>query len=135
MLFLTFLVLLYVFYVSFQQKIKTPKNLWAMQYQSGERKSAFSIRLFLKEFCVEFMNGAYNPMMRRVKVNESITATNWFKINNTSNCLKLLFSIVFIIRLYLGIFEYQIWICHWLIWISFGKKKGKNKKKPGFDSL
>ncbi|KAK9879047.1 hypothetical protein WA026_003863 [Henosepilachna vigintioctopunctata] len=32
-----------------------------------ERRSAFTIRLFLKEFCVEFLNGAYNTLMYNVK--------------------------------------------------------------------
>lgn len=33
-----------------------------------ERKSAFSVRLFLKEFCVEFLLGSYNTFMRHVRV-------------------------------------------------------------------
>lgn len=33
-----------------------------------ERKSAFSVRLFLKEFCVEFLQGAYNTLMKHVRV-------------------------------------------------------------------
>lgn len=33
-----------------------------------ERKSAFSVRLFLKEFCVEFLHGAYNTLMKHVRV-------------------------------------------------------------------
>lgn len=33
-----------------------------------ERKSAFSVRLFLKEFCVEFLHGAYNTLMKQIRV-------------------------------------------------------------------
>jgi timeless len=33
-----------------------------------ERKSAFSVRLFLKEFCVEFLQGAYNTLMKHIRV-------------------------------------------------------------------
>ena len=33
-----------------------------------KRRSTLSIRLFLKEFCVEFLHGAYNNLMFVVKV-------------------------------------------------------------------
>ncbi|XP_017771147.1 PREDICTED: protein timeless homolog [Nicrophorus vespilloides] len=46
---------------------KIPKNRLPVQEQNAERRSAFSIRLFLKEFCVEFLKGAYNTMMYHVK--------------------------------------------------------------------
>lgn len=52
-----------------KKKPKTPKNKLPMQAASIERRSAFSIRLFLKEFCVEFLNGAYNTLMYHVKDN------------------------------------------------------------------
>lgn len=49
---------------------KTPKNRAAMKETNPvERRSAFSIRLFLKEFCIEFLNGSYNTMMYHVKGN------------------------------------------------------------------
>ncbi|KAK2582183.1 hypothetical protein KPH14_004539 [Odynerus spinipes] len=48
-------------------KSKKPKNKQAMPDTSEERTSALSVRLFLKEFCVEFLNGAYNPVMRYAK--------------------------------------------------------------------
>ncbi|PSN55766.1 Protein timeless [Blattella germanica] len=38
-----------------------------MKGGDGERRSDFSVRLFLKEFCVEFLNGAYNTLMYHVK--------------------------------------------------------------------
>lgn len=47
-----------------KMKVKKPKNRRAMADTMVERVSAFSVRLFLKEFCVEFLNGAYNPVMR-----------------------------------------------------------------------
>lgn len=50
-----------------KNKRKVAKNRRPMQYSSAERRSAFSIRLFLKEFCVEFLNGSYNTLMYEVK--------------------------------------------------------------------
>lgn len=50
-------------------KPKTPKNRLPVKATLAERRSAFSIRLFLKEFCVEFLNGAYNTLMYYVKDN------------------------------------------------------------------
>ena len=34
-----------------------------------KRRSTLAIRLFLKEFCIEFLNGAYNQLMYVVKDN------------------------------------------------------------------
>lgn len=48
-------------------KLKTPKNRQPIKDKPIERHSAFSVRLFLKEFCIEFLNGAYNTMMHEVK--------------------------------------------------------------------
>ncbi|XP_031834411.1 circadian regulator timeout [Nomia melanderi] len=42
----------------------TPKNKRPMSDPKGERTSTLSVRLFLKEFCVEFLNAAYNPVMK-----------------------------------------------------------------------
>lgn len=39
---------------------------------STDRKSAFSVRLFLKEFCIEFLQGAYNTLMKYIRVSISI---------------------------------------------------------------
>ncbi|XP_046407332.1 protein timeless homolog [Ischnura elegans] len=50
-----------------KRKLKHPKNRLPLKDDNPERRSAFSIRLFLKEFCVEFLNGAYNNLMYRVK--------------------------------------------------------------------
>ncbi|RZF49039.1 hypothetical protein LSTR_LSTR011401 [Laodelphax striatellus] len=50
-----------------KKKKKWPKNLQPLKQVSEERKSTFGVRLFLKEFCVDLLNGAYNPLMRRVK--------------------------------------------------------------------
>ncbi|XP_066149968.1 protein timeless homolog isoform X2 [Euwallacea fornicatus] len=50
-------------------KPKTPKNRLPIKAAATGRRSAFSIRLFLKEFCVEFLNGAYNTLMYHVKDN------------------------------------------------------------------
>nr|XP_022919507.1 protein timeless homolog [Onthophagus taurus] len=50
-----------------KQKAKTPRNRVPLQSVSTERRSAFSIRLFLKEFCVEFLNASYNTLMHEAK--------------------------------------------------------------------
>lgn len=36
----------------------------SIQNVKEERTSVLSVRLFLKEFCVEFLSGAYNRVMR-----------------------------------------------------------------------
>ncbi|XP_057326747.1 protein timeless homolog [Microplitis mediator] len=48
-------------------KMKKPKNRVYVEPSVEERMSALSVRLFLKEFCVEFLIGAYNPVMRYAK--------------------------------------------------------------------
>lgn len=50
-----------------KNKIKTPKNRLPIKEVILNRSSAFSVRLFLKEFCIEFLKGAYNTFMRHVK--------------------------------------------------------------------
>nr|WJN01327.1 timeout protein [Pachycrepoideus vindemmiae] len=50
-----------------KQKTKKRKNKNELMSLGEERVSALSVRLFLKEFCVEFLNGAYNPVMRYVR--------------------------------------------------------------------
>jgi len=55
-------------YVLLQARQRKPKNRLPMKGTGLQRRSAFSIRLFLKEFCVEFLNGAYNTLMYHVKV-------------------------------------------------------------------
>lgn len=52
-----------------KKKPKTPKNRLPFVTGNVERRSAFTIRLFLKEFCLEFLNGAYNKLMYHVKDN------------------------------------------------------------------
>lgn len=51
-----------------KKKPKTPKNRLPIKSYTSERRSAFSIRLFLKEFCIEFLNASYNTMMHQVKM-------------------------------------------------------------------
>ncbi|XP_076297468.1 circadian regulator timeout [Lasioglossum baleicum] len=47
-----------------KKKLTRPKNRRVMSDPRGARSSTLSVRLFLKEFCVEFLNAAYNPVMR-----------------------------------------------------------------------
>ncbi|KAJ8727596.1 hypothetical protein PYW07_001715 [Mythimna separata] len=48
-------------------KLVKPKNRRPVESGILERRSAFAIRLFLKEFCIEFLNSSYNPLMHYVK--------------------------------------------------------------------
>ncbi|KAA0201056.1 hypothetical protein HAZT_HAZT005746 [Hyalella azteca] len=48
---------------------KIPKNRAPLPDSSTTRRSTLAIRLFLQEFCVEFLNGAYNNLMSIVKDN------------------------------------------------------------------
>ncbi|XP_012222325.1 protein timeless homolog isoform X1 [Linepithema humile] len=47
-----------------KKRVKRRKDKIGLQDTKGERTSALSVRLFLKEFCVEFLSGAYNPVMK-----------------------------------------------------------------------
>ncbi|XP_012279584.1 protein timeless homolog [Orussus abietinus] len=47
-----------------KSNIKRSKQKLIMPDAITERTSSFSVKLFLKEFCVEFLVGAYNPVMR-----------------------------------------------------------------------
>ncbi|XP_017753046.1 PREDICTED: protein timeless homolog [Eufriesea mexicana] len=47
-----------------KKKVSKPKNKRPMSDPRNERTSALSVRLFLKEFCMEFLNAAYNPVMK-----------------------------------------------------------------------
>ncbi|KAL0125370.1 hypothetical protein PUN28_004481 [Cardiocondyla obscurior] len=50
-----------------KKRVKQRKNKIGLQDIKEERMSALSVRLFLKEFCIEFLSGAYNPVMRFTK--------------------------------------------------------------------
>ncbi|CAH0605836.1 unnamed protein product [Chrysodeixis includens] len=50
-----------------KSKLVKPKNRRPVESGVLERRSAFAIRLFLKEFCIEFINSSYNPLMHYVK--------------------------------------------------------------------
>ncbi|XP_029034529.1 protein timeless homolog isoform X2 [Osmia bicornis bicornis] len=47
-----------------KNKVAIPKNKRPMKDPRSERTSTLSVRLFLKEFSVEFLNAAYNPVMK-----------------------------------------------------------------------
>ncbi|XP_025415567.1 protein timeless homolog isoform X4 [Sipha flava] len=51
----------------YKKPLKTPRNRMPLKDSGIERKSAFSVRLFLKEFCVEFLQGAYNTLMKHIR--------------------------------------------------------------------
>ena len=48
---------------------KKPKNRQPIKGQEVSRRSTLSIRLGLKEFCTQFLENCYNPLMYAVKVN------------------------------------------------------------------
>ncbi|XP_026479584.1 protein timeless homolog [Ctenocephalides felis] len=50
-----------------KNRVKKPKNKIVIDTSSGERRSAFSVRLFLREFCLEFLASSYNTVMRDVR--------------------------------------------------------------------
>ncbi|XP_068631515.1 protein timeless homolog [Battus philenor] len=50
-----------------KSKLVKPKNRRPIESGQLERRSAFAVRLFLKEFCIEFLNSSYNPLMHYVK--------------------------------------------------------------------
>lgn len=47
---------------------KKAKNRQPIKEQEVTRRSTLSIRLGLKEFCVQFLESCYNPLMYAVKV-------------------------------------------------------------------
>ncbi|XP_072751003.1 protein timeless homolog [Anoplolepis gracilipes] len=47
-----------------KKRVKRRKDKMGLQDTKVERTSVLSVRLFLKEFCVEFLSGAYNPVMK-----------------------------------------------------------------------
>ncbi|XP_039305903.1 protein timeless homolog isoform X2 [Solenopsis invicta] len=47
-----------------KKRVKRRKDKMSLQDPKEERTSALSVRLFLKEFCVEFLSGVYNSVMK-----------------------------------------------------------------------
>ncbi|TGZ51948.1 Timeless-like protein [Temnothorax longispinosus] len=47
-----------------KKRVKRRKDKVSLQDTKEERTSALSVRLFLKEFCVEFLSGVYNSVMK-----------------------------------------------------------------------
>ncbi|RLU24932.1 hypothetical protein DMN91_003023 [Ooceraea biroi] len=47
-----------------KKRVKRRKDKMGLQDVKQDRTSTISVRLFLKEFCVEFLSGAYNPVMK-----------------------------------------------------------------------
>ncbi|CAF4815805.1 unnamed protein product [Pieris macdunnoughi] len=50
-----------------KSKLVRPKNRRPVETGAMERRSPFAVRLFLKEFCIEFLNSSYNALMHYVK--------------------------------------------------------------------
>jgi len=47
---------------------KRPKNRRPIVDADVSRRSTLSIRLYLRDFCLQFLDNCYNPLMRAVKV-------------------------------------------------------------------
>ena len=47
---------------------KRPKNRRPIVDADVARRSTLSIRLYLRDFCLQFLDNCYNPLMRAVKV-------------------------------------------------------------------
>lgn len=47
---------------------RKPKNRLPVVDADPVRRSSYAVRSMLKEFCVQFLEGCYNPIMRAVKV-------------------------------------------------------------------
>lgn len=50
-----------------KQPRRVPKRRQAAQELSAHRRSALNVRLFLRDFCSEFLENCYNPLMGAVK--------------------------------------------------------------------
>ncbi|KAG7308218.1 hypothetical protein JYU34_006890, partial [Plutella xylostella] len=50
-----------------KDKLVKPKNRRPVESGVLERRSAYPVRLVLKEFCIGFLNSSYNPLMHYVK--------------------------------------------------------------------
>jgi len=51
---------------------KRPKNRRPIVDADVSRRSTLSIRLYLRDFCLQFLDNCYNPLMRAVKVSRSL---------------------------------------------------------------
>ena len=51
-----------------KQPRRVPKRRQAAQELSIQRRSALNVRLFLRDFCSEFLENCYNRLMGSVKV-------------------------------------------------------------------
>jgi len=52
---------------------KRPKNRRPIIDADMTRRSTLSIRLYLRDFCLQFLDNCYNPLMRSVKVRRSLS--------------------------------------------------------------
>ena len=53
---------------AYKKAKKKPKNRKPLTDREVKRRSTLSIRLGLKEFCIQFLENCYNPLMYAVKV-------------------------------------------------------------------
>lgn len=54
---------------------RVPKRKQMAQDSESQRRSALNVRLFLREFCIDFLENCYNRLMYLVKVNDDIHIT------------------------------------------------------------
>jgi len=60
-----------------KKRRRKPKNRAPITGGDGTRRSTLSIRVCLKEFCIEFIKNCYNPLMRAVKVGGGSRIFSW----------------------------------------------------------
>lgn len=92
---------------------RVPKRHRQAQECKDQRRSALNVRLFLRDFCVDFLENCYNHLMYLVKVScsdnnafKSIYANGQFYLNNLHMSCKqksgiLHAWVLFMIGLYL----------------------------------
>jgi len=64
-----------------KRRKKIAKNRQPIKDRDEKRRSTLSIRLGLKEFCVQFLENCYNPLMYAVKVSMAIVIGSTFARN------------------------------------------------------
>lgn len=66
---------------------KRPKNRRPIIDADVTRWSTLSIRLYLRDFCVQFLDNCYNPLMRAVKVCYSLHTQRISSLNALVFCV------------------------------------------------
>lgn len=71
---------------------RVPKRKQMAQDSESQRRSALNVRLFLREFCIDFLENCYNRLMYLVKVNDGIHITETLSLSIWVGLSCVLFS-------------------------------------------